>query len=87
MRVTVKVKLHSYDSNLTNSTGIAPSETRTYEYLLPVEDNSIQGEGTWISTNPDFIWVPIATKDCNNGRENPHIKDSLVKQIMALPRE
>ena len=39
-----------------------------YEYTLDVDGQGKPIGGTWLSKNPDFLWAPIAQKEC--GREN-----------------
>lgn len=81
--VTAVLTFHKYDSGTGKGTGIAPSYTRTYKYTLREDsDGDIVG-GSWLSANPDFIWVPLSIKDCS--KNNPHIRFDLVADILSLP--
>lgn len=86
IRVRANVTLHSYDGDSYGS-GPAPGRNKIYEYELPLSQGEISGDGEWLSDNPDFVWVPLASKDCGAERENPFLQNSLVSQILALPRK
>lgn len=80
--VTAKVRIHKYDKAPSQTPGEAPLYTRTYSYrLTEASDGSLTG--SWTSTNPDFLWVPLASVDCNNN--NPRINHDRIQEILDLP--
>jgi hypothetical protein len=79
--VTTVVRIHKYDGTRNTSPGTAPQYTRTYKYTLrESSDGSLSG--SWRSTNPDFLWVPLSTGDCNSN--NARIRHSRVQEILDL---
>lgn len=80
--VIAKVRIHKYDKAPSSTPGVAPVYTRTYSYrLTEASDGSLSG--SWTSGNPDFLWVPLASVDCNNN--NPRINHDRIQQILDLP--
>lgn len=80
--VSTKVRMHKYDKAPSQTPGEAPMYTRTYTYrLYEADDGSLTG--SWTSTNPDFLWVPLASEDCNSN--NPRISHDRIQQILDLP--
>lgn len=80
--VTAKLRMHKYDKGPSSTPGDAPLYTRTYSYRLrEAADGSLTG--SWTSTNPDFLWVPLASLDCNSN--NPRINHARIQEILDLP--
>ncbi len=79
--VRTVLTVHKYDGSRSNNPGTAPSYTRTYSYNLR-ENTDGSLTGTWRSTNPDFLWVPLSPADC--GSNNPRISHSRVAELLAL---
>ena len=80
--VSMKLKTHYY--TYAGDGGPAPFRNRTYSYRLYVNSDGMPVDGRWHSNNPDFLWVPLAPKDC--GRQNPHLKKASV-EIFVYGRE
>lgn len=80
--VVTKIRIHKYDKARTNTPGDAPMYTRTYSYRLRVDDEDNIVGGSWTSSNPDFLWVPLASIDCKNN--NPRINHDYVQEILDL---
>ncbi|MES2803652.1 MAG: hypothetical protein V4654_14265 [Bdellovibrionota bacterium] len=80
--VVTKIRIHKYDKGTSSVPGVAPLYTRTYSYRLrEAADGSLTG--SWTSGNPDFLWVPLASVDCNNN--NPRIDHDRIQEILDLP--
>lgn len=80
--VKTQIRIHKYDKGTSSVPGVAPMYTRTYSYRLrEAADGSLTG--SWISTNPDFLWVPLASEDCNNN--NPRIDHARIQEMLDLP--
>lgn len=82
--VTTKIRIHKYDKSPSSTPGMAPLYTRTYSYRLREAANGSL-TGSWTSGNPDFLWVPLASVDCNNN--NPRINHDRIQEILDLPAE
>jgi hypothetical protein len=82
-KVTAKLNVHRYDSSRIEQPGIAPEYTRTYRYTLITDDSGTPTGGSWISTNPDFLWVPLAPTTCS--QNNPHMDEGYTAEILDLP--
>jgi hypothetical protein len=80
--VTTKIRIHKYDKARSSTPGEAPLYTRTYSYRLTEKPDGTY-TGSWTSTNPDFLWVPLAIADCNSN--NPRINHDYIQQILDLP--
>lgn len=81
--VTARLQIHGYEMFMNGFSGKAPIYERAYSYYLDVNANQEITGGEWISSNPDFLWVPLSEADC--GRENPHLKQKAIAQIRNLP--
>lgn len=81
--VVTKIRIHKYDKARSSEPGEAPMYTRTYKYRLRVDDEGNIISGGWRSGNPDFLWVPLASEDCDNN--NPRINHDYIQQILDLP--
>lgn len=81
--VTTVVRDHYYDQSINELVGRAPSKTLTYRYTLETDARGNVKSGKWISTNPDFLWVPLSGARC--GDENPYVTNALVEAIQDLP--
>lgn len=80
--VTAKVRIHKYDKTPSDEPGVATSIVRTYSYRL-TENSDGSLAGSWTSGNPDFLWVPLASVDCNNN--NPRMSHERMQEILDLP--
>lgn len=80
LRVTAVLTMHKYDGKNTDEVGIAPQYTRTYRYVLVTDANNVITSSYWLSGNPDFIWVPLATATCSKG--NAWITEDWVQAII-----
>jgi hypothetical protein len=80
--VTAVLRMHKYDGFRSDVPGTAPLYTRTYHYTLRKDTNGNIVGGTWLSTNPDFIWVPLSPGNCT-GR-NRGIDDNWINTILHL---
>lgn len=81
-RVTTIVRLHHYDKKKITSTGIAPSERRTYRYNLKVNDVGEIIGGSWLSGNPDFLWVPLSSVACS--KNNQKLQSTVIEEILNM---
>lgn len=79
--VTANLRVRRYDRSPNNPPGPAPTYTRQYRYTLR-ESSSGALSGTWNSTNPDFLWVPLSIRDCANN--NPRVTHGRVAEILNL---
>ncbi|MCM2281770.1 MAG: hypothetical protein NDI61_07975 [Bdellovibrionaceae bacterium] len=82
-RVSATLKVHRYDTSRSSSPGTAPTYTRQYRYTLRTDDGGSVIGGTWHSTNPDFLWVPLAPGECSSN--NPRVRGSYTNMILRLP--
>ena len=64
--VTTTVSMHRYDNIASNSPGVASPYTRVYRYTLNTDSNGNPVSGHWLSSTPDFIWVPLTIGNCSN---------------------
>jgi hypothetical protein len=80
--VTAVLRMHKYDNFRTDAPGIAPIYNRTYRYTLRKDASGNIVDGSWLSANPDFIWVPLSPGNCS-GR-NPGINDHWIRSILDL---
>jgi hypothetical protein len=78
--VSVAAKQHNYNPNRAETGGAAAFRTIRYSYDLVTDGNGNILRGTWISANPDFLWVPTAQANC--GRENPNIDPAQIDKIV-----
>lgn len=81
--VVTKISIHKYDGSRIQTPGVAPEYTRIYRYTLTTDDTGTPVSGSWQSTNPDFLWVPLAPMDCNTN--NPRIDHAMTAEILNLP--
>ncbi len=81
--VTATLTVHKYDGSITNIPGTAPAYTRVYKYILLTNNAGVPVGGSWLSANPDFLWVPLSPRTC--GSNNPRLKHEWVNAIMGLP--
>lgn len=78
--VVARLTVHKYDTFRTNTPGIAPTYTRTYRYTLTTDNSGNPSGGSWRSGNPDFLWVPLRVRDCNNN--NPKVTENWIQSII-----
>lgn len=64
--VEMKATVHLYDNQLSEETGVARSMTRTYRYTLRTNNDGRVVGGSWLSSNPDFLWVPLSAGECRD---------------------
>lgn len=79
-RVTTVVSLHHYDKVRNQKTGVAPAERRRYRYTIKVNEMGEITGGSWLSGNPDFLWVPLSSSPCskNNQKLDPNILEEIL---------
>jgi hypothetical protein len=82
-KVTMVATIHKYDGSRSNTPGVAPTYTQTYKYYLDTDASGNVTGGSWISTNPDFLWVPLSPTSC--GSNNPRLSENYVEAILNLP--
>jgi hypothetical protein len=82
-RFHVNVSLHShrYDYGINQKTGPAYAYIRNYEYYLDTDSSGNITGGEWISTNPDFLWVPLSRATCLG--ENPGVTPENLQKILS----
>jgi len=78
--VTTVATIHKYDSSRINTPGIAPTYKKTYRYTLTVDANGAATGGSWLSENPDFLWVPLSPMDCSSN--NPRVSEEWMQRIV-----
>jgi len=79
------LQMHEYELHRDENSGKANMYTTNYYYKLKLDVNGNPIDGKWLSKNPDFVWVPLAQKDC--GRENPRIDLNFVSSwLKSLPK-
>lgn len=83
--VTTALSVRGYDPKPSNQPGVARLYKKTYHYVLNTDENGNISGGHWISENPDFLWVPLDSPDCES--QNPNIKENWTQQILNLPRQ
>lgn len=84
--IEMVLRVHEYDTKLTDEVGVAPSEERTYRYRLQTDPVGHIIKGQWHSSNPDFLWVPLSYSQCDS--QNPAITEHWVETVgreMDLP--
>ncbi len=81
-KVDATLRMHGYDFERDEALGFAASaiHQRVYSYKLVLDAAGEIVSGTWLSENPDFLWVPLAQRLC--GRENPNIDHDAVLGLM-----
>ncbi len=80
--VTATMTFHSYDKVASNIPGTAPRYTRVYKYYLNTDSNGSPTGGSWISGNPDFIWVPLSPARCSSN--NQKLSSQWVNTILNM---
>ncbi len=80
-RVLARMRTHGYGHGFDDH-GPSSQFTSEYEYYLDTNPSGEIVGGEWISTNPDFLWVPLYQQKC--GRENPGIDHRFVEQFIQL---
>lgn len=80
VHVTAVLKVHGYDTRISNTAGRAPFKKVTYQYILNLNKSGEIIGGSWITKNPDFLWVPLATANCPP--TNPFVTDEWIKKIV-----
>lgn len=81
--VTTTLTVHKYDGSIINIPGTAPTYSRVYKYVLNLDARGVPSAGSWLSANPDFLWVPLSPAKCRNNNQN--LKGEWVDAIMNLP--
>ncbi len=64
--VTTTVFMHRYDNVASNVPGIASPYTRIYKYILHTDSSGNPISGSWLTSTPDFIWIPLTMGNCSN---------------------
>lgn len=78
-KIDATLKIHGYDSKHTDDVGEAPFFERVYRYRVWTDPTGTPIKGQWISSNPDFIWIPIAPGSCSSG--NPHVTEAVAEAL------
>lgn len=81
--VTTKLTVHKYDASSSKPPGIAPTYIRTYKYNLRLDASGTPIAGSWLTPNPDFLWVPLSPVDCSSN--NPRMQQQFTTEILNLP--
>lgn len=82
--VDARVKVHLYDDELNEEPGVARSVTKKYRYILHTDSSGRVSSGSWISANPDFLWVPLSPGDCKD--KNPMVDSFWVDEIFRVSK-
>jgi hypothetical protein len=80
--VVAALRVHNYQPHRDEASGSATLRNRQYEYLLNTDANGNIVSGTWISDNPDFLWVPLAPKQNCSGK-NPKLDLAQIDKLMT----
>lgn len=83
--VDAAVRVHDYDKDIYENRGVADSEIRMYRYYLMTDENRKVISGSWLSYNPDFLWVPLASGECDD--KNEHVEEFWINEIIKFDRE
>jgi hypothetical protein len=81
-RVATTLIIHSYDAKPNDNIGPAGTFKRTYTYLLETDERDRAVRGKWLSSHPDFFWVPLAPGDCDS--KNPAVHEAWMKELYRL---
>lgn len=81
-RVVAVVSLHHYDKKRNEKTGVAPAEQKRYKYTIKVNDVGEIIGGSWLSGNPDFLWVPLSSTPCS--KNNQKLDPNIIEEILNL---
>lgn len=82
-KVKAVVSLHHYDKTKKETPGVAPAEAKRYSYTLKVNDVGEIISGSWLSGNPDFLWVPLSHTPCS--KNNQKLDPNYIEEILNLP--
>jgi hypothetical protein len=80
VKVTNAVRVHYYSGSYVYTKKTAYSRIKTYKYFLDLNDEGEITGGEWITSHPDFLWVPLAQEKC--GRENPRMHHGWIDQMI-----
>jgi hypothetical protein len=83
LTVNMTLTIHHYDSRRTDSPGTAPSFKKTYKYILHEDSGGNIVSGTWLSENPDFLWVPLSISHAGCAPTNPRVSESWLESIFS----
>ena len=67
--VDARVRVHLYDKDPSDQSGVARYVTKRYRYSLRVDDSGQVVSGSWSSANPDFLWIALAPSTCPDHNE------------------
>ncbi|MCB0364513.1 MAG: hypothetical protein H6624_03390 [Bdellovibrionaceae bacterium] len=84
--VVTRLQMHEYGGRH-EDVQRAKMYENTYSYRLQMDERGNILSGEWVDPeeHPDFLWVPLAQKNC--GRENPYIDpDYLERWLASLPQ-
>jgi hypothetical protein len=83
--VTAEMHMHGYDSGWSDEIGVAHEEPKLYKYKIWTDAMGAVTKAQWLSTNPDFIWIPLASGTCSY--QNPAVSENWVSTIgKPVPR-
>jgi hypothetical protein len=82
-QVLTELTTHLFDNQMSDATGVAPTRLRTYRYELTTDHRGAVTSGRWLSTNPDFLWVPLSPATCegSNERLDPTLLELIVESL------
>lgn len=81
-KVITVVSLHHYDKKKSEQIGVAPFESKRYSYTIRVNDSGDIIGGSWLSGNPDFVWVPLSSTPCSKNNQKLDYKE--IEQILNM---
>jgi hypothetical protein len=84
-QVVTELTTHVFDNQMSDATGVAPIRLRTYRYELSTDHRGAVVSGRWLSSNPDFLWVPLSPDTCEGSNEklDPTLVELIVDQLPA----
>jgi hypothetical protein len=82
--VEASLTVHTYDTHASNDVGVAPAVEKKYIYNVTTDNDGNVLRGVWLSKNPDFLWVPLATGSCKS--QNPAVTELWANALQsAIP--
>lgn len=80
--VQTRLTIHRYDHGRINSPGVAPSYRKILKYRVWVDQDGQITKSRWLTSNPDFLWVPLAPNQCETS--NPNVTEEWLQEILRL---
>lgn len=82
--VDTRLMIHEYDNQLVDTVGVAPGAFHHFRYYLMTDENGVVKSGYWLSANPDFLWVPLASGDCDD--KNEALEEFWINEILKFDK-